>query len=449
MYLNAPSRRKFKRVLSTAVGGIRKYGAAAGVAGAAYIKKRLYPGAPPKRIPVKGRPKGPFKPKLTKYSAIKGGRGRFTADPTNSVSTSASGGMTTHSMTVVLGSKKNMTQKLVKSSKESWTLRFGAIQPYNNVAATSINFGSMVGGGAYALTNYNDLATAATLGAFNHTMPLHIYDLTSANNINLATPVYGTPCRHLYFTGTSVAAGIYPTTTVEFATMNGRTSDGVSTSPNWQMEKTTHPLSASYPLGTIMQEWTQIKMLCYGAKTFSTRFKVQVVQIVEDDFHPLAIATFTAVIPVPPVAWDDVSAPINFWQGVSSSSYKHPISTVSTDYRKNIKIIKEYNFIVDPTTTIEERAEVGHSKALNIFVPMYRQNNYSPKAQAIDGSLADSDNYGVDIDKNEAYLKPKARIYLIVQATNPYTCFGSGSIASPANTPSYDIVIRNKFSQLS
>jgi len=191
-------------------------------------------------------------------------------------------------------------------------------------------------------------------------------------------------------------------------------------------------------------------MLCYGAKTYSTRFKVQVVQITEDDFHPLEISSIDASLPAPTAAWDDISAPINFWQGMSSASYKHPISVVSTDYKKNLKVLKEFNFIIDPTTTIEERADVGHSKALNIFVPMYRANNYNSKAQAIDASLADADNFGTDFEKNEAYLKPRARIYLIVQATNPYTKNATSLVVpSPENTPSYDIVIRNKFSQLS
>jgi len=448
VYLNAPSRRKFSAGIRKVALAGRKYGGAAASAVGAWAAKKYQlkskMGVPVRAKPKRGRPRKVLAPYKAPFLF---GQPKYTADPTNSISTSVSGGMTTHSMTVNIGSKKNILSKLVKSSKESWTLRFGAIQPYNNTTIAPINYGAMVGGGAYALPNLNSLVVGA-VGAFSQYMPLHVFDLTSANNINLATPVYGTPMRELYFTGTCVAAGIYPTSTVEFGNVNGRTSDGVSPSPNWQMEKTTHPLSASYPLGSIMQEWTQIKMLCYGAKTFSTRFKIQVIQILEDDFHPLEISNWTAGIPAPPTAWDDVTAPINFWQGISAASYKHPIATVSTDYRKNIKVIKEYNFIVDPTTTIEERAEVGHSKALNIFVPMYRQNNYNSKAQANDLSLADSDNFGVDIDKNEAYLKPKARIYLIVQATNPYTVNSGGSV-TPANTPSYDIVIRNKFSQLS
>jgi len=445
VYINAPGRRALKRFATRVGAGVRKWGAATGVAAAAHIKKKFGSKMPTK--PKRGRPRKAVASYQAPYlfGSAKTNQ-KYTADPTNAVSTSSSGGMTTHSMTVPLGRKVDMVTKLVTSSKESWTLRFGAIQPFNNTAASDPTFG-VVGGGAFPLINFNSLVAGA-VGAFDHYMPVHVYDLTSANNINLATPVYGTPARQLYFKGISAVAGIYPAASVEFLTLSGRTSDGVSTSPNWQVEKTSHPLSQTYPLGSIMQEWAQIKMLCYGAKTFSTRFKVQVVQIVEDDFHPLEVSLMTAAIPAPPTAWDDVSAPINFWQGISASSYKHPIAVVSTDYKKNIKVIKEFNFIIDPTTTIEERAEVGHSKALNIFVPMYRKNNYNSKVQAIDGSLADSDNFGSDIDKNEAYLKPRARIYLIVQATNPYTV-NDGGTQGPSVTPSYDIVIRNKFSQLS
>jgi len=388
------------------------------------------------------------KSKSTALAVIPKKARTYTADPTNKIQTTSSGGMTTHSMTVRLGTPKTMMQKLLRSSKESYVLRFGAIQPFNNTVALSIS-GGMAGGGAYSLVNFNSIAAAAT-GAFMHQMPLHVFDLTSINNVNAGNLISGEPMRRLEFLGTCVTAGIYPTNRVDFSVIGGRQADGVTAADVWQIEKTPYTAANTVPAGMIMQEWSQIKMLCYGAKTHSTRFKIQVVQIIEDDFHPLEITQLDATAPGSSAAWDDVSAPINFWQGVASASYKHPIATISTDYRKSLKVIKEYNFIVDPTTTIEERAEVGHSKALNIFVPMYRTNNYNSKAQALDASVADADNFGTEVQKNEAYLKPRARIYLIVQATNPYTQnSASPQTFTTSNTPSYDIVIRNKFSQLS
>jgi len=440
-YANAPQRRAIRRFATKTWSAAKAYGQPAAVAAGAYLKKKL--GAKPMKKKA-GRPIGPFKPKFSKKSVL--GR-KYTADPTNRISTSASGGMTTHSMTVNIGSKKNLLKKLVKSSKETWSLRFGAINSFNNTTASTLNVPSMTAGGAYCLSNQNSLV-AGNIGAFTHTMPVHIFDLTSVTNINTGTVINGIPARQLQFLGTSTVAGIYPANRVDFDSLPGRASDGVSTSTSWQHEKSSHLSTATHPLGMVMQEWTQIKMLCYGAKIYSTRFKIQVVQIVEDDFHPLEISSIDALVPVAPQAWDDVSAPINFWQGVSASSYKHPIATVSTDYKKNLKVLKEFNFIVDPTTTIEERADVGHSKAISIFVPMYRSNNYNSKAQALDLSLADADNFGTDFEKNEAYLKPRARIYLVVQATNPYTHFTGGVAQNAENTPSYDIVIRNKFSQL-
>jgi len=450
-YLNAPNRRRVGRFASNAIKKGRKYGGAVSAGVGAWAAKKFN-----LKSKIQGRPVG--KALASAYSNASSraniaqanfGKGRkYTADPTNKVQTTSSGGMTTHTMTVNMGSKKNIIQKLVKSSKESFTHRFGAIQPFNNTAIPSINF-SMVGGGAYTLANYNTLGPAG-LGAFDHYMPLHTFDLTSANNLNTGTIVNAFPMRELFFKGSAVSAGIYPANQVEFATRAGRGSDGVTTSTTWNVEKSTRLASSSVPLGMVMQEWVQIKMLCYGAKIFSTRYKVQVVQITEDDFHPLEISLIDQTAPVVPQAWDDVSAPINFWQGLSASSYKHPIATVSTDYRKYLKVIKEFNFIIDPTTTIEERAEVGHSKALNIFVPMYRANNYNSKSQALDGSLADQDNFGTEFEKNEAYLKPRARIYLIVQATNPKTHGPhANDIQTVADTPSYDLMIRSKFSQLS
>jgi len=443
-YFNAPARRgisKFaKKTYKFTKGALKAMAVPALASIGNYVYNRNT------GMPIRKAPSKQQKPR----KALRGtpaSKAKYTADPTNKVQTTSSGGMTTHSMTVNMGSKKNIIQKLVKSSKESFTHRFGAIQPFNNTAIESIN-SSLVGGGAYSLINWNTLGPAG-LGSFEHYMPLHIIDLTCVNNLNTGTIVTAVPMRQLKFHGSAVSTGIYNSNRVDFENMNGRGSDGTTTSSTWAVEKSTRLASSSVPLGMIMQEWVQIKMLCYGAKIFSTRYKVQVVQITEDDFHPLEISSIDAVAtPTVPQAWDDVSAPINFWQGLSASSYKHPIATVSTDYRKHLKVIKEFNFIIDPTTTIEERAEVGHSKALNIFVPMYRANNYNSKCQALDGSLSDQDNFGTEFEKNEAYLKPRARIYLIVQATNPKT-HGPEVIQTVADTPSYDIMIRSKFSQLS
>jgi len=446
-YLNAPNRRRVGRFASNAIKKGRKYGGAVSAGVGAWAAKKFN---------LKSKVGGPNTIKVaSNYASSRAtiakalaGKGRkFTADPTNKVQTTSSGGMTTHSMTVNMGSKKNIIQKLVKSSKESFTHRFGAIQPFNNTAISSIN-SSLVGGGAYALQNWNSVGPGG-IGGFQHFMPLHVIDLTSTNNLNTGTIVTAVPMHQLKFIGSAVSAGVFPATRVDFDPINGRGSDGITLSTTWNVEKSTRLAPSSVPLGMIMQEWVQIKMLCYGAKIFSTRYKVQVVQITEDDFHPLEVSSIDATAtPTLPQAWDDVSAPINFWQGMSASSYKHPIATVSTDYRKHLKVIKEFNFIIDPTTTIEERAEVGHSKALNIFVPMYRANNYNSKSQALDGSLADQDNFGTEFEKNEAYLKPRARIYLIVQATNPKT-HGPEVIQTVSDTPSYDIMVRSKFSQLS
>jgi len=454
VYLNAPQRRAARRVVSRVISKGRKYGGAVGTAVASwaaqkYGLKAKIAGKKPV-LSQRERSLGGNVARGTSSGYVKVTRNaKYTVDPTNKVSTSSSGGMTTHSMTVNMGSKKNIIQKLVKSSKESFIHRFGAIQPFNNTSLASINW-SMPGGGAYTLANYNSIGPAG-LGSFDHYMPLHIVDLTCTNNINTGTLVTASPMSQLLFKGSAVSAGIYSPNRVDFATMNGRGSDGITNSMSWNVEKSTRLASSSVPLGMIMQEWVQIKMLCYGAKIFSTRYKVQVVQITEDDFHPLEVSSIDAVAtPAVPQAWDDVSAPINFWQGLSAASYKHPIATVSTDYRKHLKVIKEFNFIIDPTTTIEERAEVGHSKALNIFVPMYRANNYNSKSQALDGSISDQDNFGTEFEKNEAYLKPRARIYLIVQATNPKTHGPhANDIQTVADTPSYDIMIRSKFSQLS
>jgi len=370
---------------------------------------------------------------------------KYTADPTNKISTSAGGGMTVHSMTVKIGSSKNLVSKIVRDSKQSMYYQFGAIQPFNNVSATAIN-GTLVGGGSYALLNFNTLNVSST-GAFTQLMPLHVFDLTCVPNVNNATITNPTPATQLVFTGTCASAGVYPVSLVNHGNLSGRLADGVTTSTSWVVQKSqqTNTSIDSYPGPAAIHEWSQIKLFCYGAKQQSTRFKIQIVQIKDESYGPLEIAQGSD----PSVTVFNASAArINFWQGMASASFKHPMATTSTDYKTNIKIIKEYDFIVDPTTLIEERPDVGHSKQVSIFVPMFRKSNYNSLSTGLDSNLSDQDNFTVENGLNECYLKPKARIYLIVQATNTLVTHPD-SLPTVNMTPSYDLVIRNKFSQLS
>ena len=312
---------------------------------------------------------------------------KYTADPTNAISTSAGGGMTTHSMTVKMGSRKNLVSKLVRDSKQSSYFQFGAIQPFNNLAVSPINGGGFNGGGAYALLNFNSL-NAAAIGAFTQYMPLHVYDITSVTNFSGSALVQSTPGHQLNFQGTCAAAGIYPVTTIGFTDMSGRQADGSTLSTSWQLQKSPEdaPIGNNYPGAAAIHEWCSIKIFAYGSKNQSTRFKVMVAQLKEGYLDPIETPDTTSV-------YNELRSKINFYQGLVSASSKHPMATNSTDYRNNLKIIKEYNFIVDPATTIEERPAVGHSKLINMFIPMYRKSNYNAISTGLDINLKDQDNF--------------------------------------------------------
>ena len=53
-----------------------------------------------------------------------------------------------------------------------------------------------------------------------------------------------------------------------------------------------------------------------------------------------------------------------------------------------------------------------------MFIPMYRKSNYNSISTGLDINLKDQDNFTTELGSNEPYLRPKARVYLIITATN-------------------------------
>jgi len=348
--------------------------------------------------------------------------------------------LTTERFTFRLGSKKGLSNKLVKANASDVYYKFGAMAPFMNTTSVGV-FGSVVGGGAYALINF--VSTLTPTNPFNLYVPLHVYDITCINNVINGSVTNSTPMWGMTLSGTVGAGPTFPVSSVGFSPLTGYNLAGTSsTSSALQLEKSEY--LTVQPTEHNLQEWVNIKMLCYGATNIATEWKLTVFQLKDDEFHPYEIAESTGV---DLAAYPEAQGATNFWEGFASKSFKHPMAQLDIDYKKHMKVLKEITFTQQPRLTNESDAVLGHCKQVNMFIPVYRKNNYKWVEPGLDPNLENVNAEAAQLEQLSCYLKPKSRIYFAVQATN--VTAPSAVVNTTAYCPTYDIQLRYKYTNLS
>jgi len=373
----------------------------------------------------------PYRPKARRTVEYQGGHLR--ADP------GAGAELTTERFTFRLGSKKGLSNKLVNANSSDVYYKFGAMSPFMNTTVASV-FGGVVGGGAYSLTNYVSSVTPTT--AFNMTLPIHVYDITCINNVINGSVTNATPLWVMNLNGTVGAGPTYPVSAVDWYAQQGYNIAGTTLSTSLQLEKSQY--LTVQPTEHNLQEWVNVKMLCYGATNIATEWKLTVFQLKDDEFHPYEISESSGV---DLTAYPEAQGATNFWEGFSSKSFKHPMAQLDIDYKKHMKVLKEVTFTQQPRLTNESDAVLGHAKQVNMFIPIYRKNNYKWVEPGLDPSLDNVNAEAAQLEQLSCYLKPKSRIYFAVQATN-VTQTSTVTVNTTAYCPSYDIQLRYKYTNL-
>jgi hypothetical protein len=111
-------------------------------------------------------------------------------------------------------------------------------------------------------------------------------------------------------------------------------------------------------------------------------------------------------------------------------------------FNTQLRYVKRISFILQPRLTNESDANLGHSRQVNMYIPMNRVCMYDWTNQSTDAALESASSYQVETGQVANTVEPKRRLYLMVRALNP-TVEINPSSASPSLTPSYDIMIRN------
>lgn len=311
--------------------------------------------------------------------------------------------------------KKPSPMKLINAILEPQWYRVQAISQYD----TSTGF--------ITLANRSENNTT-------HVLPVHVWDITSLPNYDTANIIYPDAGFGLVKTSTAGNADClaYP--------LNSESADGTirKTNTQWITENATGGFD-DLAKRKAFHHWTHIKCNLYGCRKRATKFTCQLI-MVKDEYA-------------------------DFINGGQTNREKHKLfDYLARPYIYNnlnsgdpqtaddIKILKTYEVTVAPISTDQYGGAdaVPQIQTLNWFINHNRMRRYDwrrdippPSTQEPNFDAESGSGHNVRVD-------PSYRVYFVMRALSPEKRNVSGSTndfgPDPISEPSYDIVLRNKFS---
>jgi len=213
----------------------------------------------------------------------------------------------------------------------------------------------------------------------------------------------------------------------DVATISWQYINGV----NWALENANNlsTITDVYPGGEATLDWVQAKLLFYAATAQTGRYQIDVVQVKD-----------TRLTPDPSNNGNQMNAA--FWQAAMKKFAYNPLESGDSKYNRYFKFLHSQTFIMDPKETSEP--EANHMREINIFLRLNRACRYDWEDQDLMNVNTVSEGQ-VNLDSNiKNTVQPRARIFLMIRATSKFNTTGFTS----ADNPSYDVVLRSKFTQL-
>lgn len=264
-------------------------------------------------------------------------------------------------------------------------------------------------------------------------VPLHVWDITTIPNYT----VTGDQPVHVPYWASTAASSDLGRLYFRVQDAAGAGSAGAGGSQYYVPEKVTGNLS----LGTgsrvthAMHEWTQAKLLLYGARKRGTTFYIDFARVTNDYASLLNAAgsnkPFKDLVRY-------LTAPLTY----------SSIQTFKPEVRRYIKIVKSFKFYV-PGGSADDLDTIGKVKQVNLFLKqgnVYSLNwNDSGNTEALSHAQADGDAFQ-NSAKFDDHPVDGSRLVMIIRAFSPErrTC-SIFDDADPLTEPSYDIVLRNKW----
>lgn len=261
-------------------------------------------------------------------------------------------------------------------------------------------------------------------------MPLHIYDLTCVNNSNSGTPIFPTIGNHLKFSTELDAIASTPVQAQwEAIYQDLGSSNGAWIANTGPSGDTVVPTAVTGQIegGNAFLDYVSVKLLLYGATAQPNKFLIELIQITKDDLVPNPEAVQAAGVPT--------QLHTAFWQYMSKRFCYNPIDTNNTNMRRYYKVLKSLTVEFDPKESSE--TSTNRYKEVRMFLKMNRKLDYRWKEDdLIAMSTGDTQK---NLASNQCYVHPRARVFLMIRALNPFQ--GPSATSTAANTPTYDIVL--------
>lgn len=243
----------------------------------------------------------------------------------------------------------------------------------------------------------------------------------------------------------------FPVTVSEYAyhwvPIKDQSADGstVGTVPSWDIEERSTTTANGWPGDKDILSYADIRLICVGATTVATTFEISVVQFKHDWLHPEFIVEELSTRT--DIEYEKMARAT--WEAEVYKYIQSPIMIERPGRTTDaIQVLHKINFTLQPKMTIESNDE-GHHKIVKLFKWFNRTQNYNWQNVGVHalpgGGGIQPMSYQVNNVNNEPILQvsatvaPRARMYLMVKATNQ-----TPAVAGATVTPSFDIVMRKK-----
>jgi len=307
-----------------------------------------------------------------------------------------------------------------------------------------------------------------------------VVDLTSCQNLYVDPAgaynlVNYNPVKRLVFSQTGVNN---PATDCLFEDCGSYLPDGVTPQIDGWQSNTNSALPGGqriYPSDKCLLRSTEIDLFFYGAASYATEFCIQIIKLKDDWLAPEVMQEST-------VSSDYRLSQLSFWDWYVKQYAAHPLASQPSQ-ASHMKVLAEKKFTLQQVTTNEgvynynnfqypiaagnqmgnygnqalnqPPKSIGHNQRVKMTLPWNKACNFAWQQQGRDpAGLSNPSSTANQIGQATGTVRPKSRVYMTIRALNPvtttltYPATGSPFI-TPANTPSFDMKLRNFWSQLS
>lgn len=268
----------------------------------------------------------------------------------------------------------------------------------------------------------------------NVILPVHVWDLTCCQNYNGAITVTPDVGHFLWFSSTAANANAW------CGPLKGQDADGNTIgSCSLLKENTTGNMTTTFPNRKAFHHWSHVKMNLYGCRKRATKFKVELI-LVKEEYADFIEAAETNT--EKKKLFDYLSRPYMYTN----------LNAGDQQVKNDFKILKSYETVIAPSRTDEwgGSTPVPHIQTLNWFINHNRIRRYDWKS-GDPGNHLQNAGYDTEFATNyQSRTDTRTRLYLLVRALSPerrtITDVNNNVDPDPISEPSYDCVIRQKFS---